>query len=320
MKIESPIATEYLPKYESEHPLAEGDESWSEKFLQALFWTFDDFPMLKNWLDENTAGIDLLGKAVRKHAFFVPYIRERETSSFFDVFFHSEATTPPKGLAKAAQARAKYRLGIGDIDGAIDDIITMHLLARHIGKQGTLIFYGVATAIEGAAHSMDIACNPEFPPTKEQIQRLITELNALSPRWTWRDVLESERYFVLGNILGDYWGAGGPQSTILSFPAMRWIIDINIFMERTNEIYDAILDETTIDGKTLDEFREWGRKQSRQMFTVRSRSLMYAEYFPIRVVGAIVEARRYQQLNEDAFNAKLEELQNLLDGTATALP
>ena len=321
MKIESPVATEYLPKYDSEHPPAEGEDNQSEKFRQAVFWTFDDFPMLKDWLDENTAGIDLLGEAVRKPAFFVPYVREQETASFFDVFLHSDATTPPKGLAKAAQARAKYRLGIGDIDGAIDDIITMHFLARHTGKQGTLIFHSVAAAIEGAANSMDITVNPKFPPTRGQIERLIRELNALPPRWTVKEVLESERYFVLGNLLGDYWGYSEPLAGgILSVPAVRWIIDINIFLERMNEIYDAVINETTIDGKTLEEFQEWALNSSRLPLTVRSRSLMYAEVTLCLLGDVAKNIREIQQRSESALNANLEKLQNYLDGTATALP
>ncbi|MCL2711069.1 MAG: hypothetical protein FWE95_09340, partial [Planctomycetaceae bacterium] len=221
------------------------------------YWTFDDFPMFQDWYEENTAAIDLLGEAVRKPTFFIPYVREHEKESMFDSWGSVMSVQVVREWARAAQARANYRLGIGDIDGAIDDIITIRLLGRHTGKQGTIVAGLVGIALEGMGVAVGIGSNPEFPPTKEQIERLIRELDALPPRWTVTEAIESERYFGLGVLYDFYWGTSpGMHSNI--FPLMffpNWSIDINVALARHNQLYDALVTpEAIIDVTALPSF------------------------------------------------------------------
>ena len=238
----------------------------SSKFNNASrgLWTFDDFPMLQEWYDENTAGIDLLGEAVRKPVFRIPFVRENENVPFVDAFFFpSDKFQIMRDWARAAHARATYRLGIGDIDGAIDDIMTIRHLGRHAIKHGTLVMGLMGIAIEGMGISIGIGSNPEFPPTKEQIERLMREIESLPPRYTLNEVLESERFFALATMQDMYGGnhSGNTLNQFLLMPLMGLTIDINVALARLNKVHDSLLvPGATIDGKTLEEFLDPSRQ------------------------------------------------------------
>jgi len=222
--------------------------------------TPDEFPLLKDYVEANTAGIDLLGEAVRKPAFRIPYVRENENTPVTDSILQLGEAQMMKGWGSSALARALYRIEIGNIDGAIYDIVTLHHLARHTVKHGTLIFAQVGIAIKGMALSVGIGSNPECPPTKEQIERLMREMDALPPRWTLEEALESERYFGLATMQDQYWGnfSGGDISM---FPMMGLTMDINVALTRLNKVYDALLiPGATIDGKTLEELLDPSRQ------------------------------------------------------------
>ena len=257
MKLES--LWTIISQYDKDHPPAEGEQKLWDKFHSATHSVFNDFPMLKDWLEENMAGIDLLAEAVRKPAFYIPYVRENENSPAFESLLRSDNVHIIREWARVVRARATYRLGVGDIDGAIDDIVTAHHLARHAGKQGTLVSGLIGIAVEGMAYSIGIGSNPEFPPTKEQIERLIAELDSLPPRWTFNEALESERLFGLAALQDIYWGNNPGMNEPfpyfrLLFPNMGWTFDINIALTKQNKVYDAMTGIT--DDKMLEKFFE----------------------------------------------------------------
>jgi len=296
LKIESPYGADYLAKYDKENPPTEEKQKQRDKFSlrQTTIWTLDEYPMLKDWLDENTVGIDLLGEAVRKSAFRIPYTRENEYTPIIDMIWNGavfETTQSTREWARAAAARAQYRIGIGDIDGAIDDIVTIHILARHTGRQGFLVSGLVGIAIEGVARSIGIGGNPEFPPTKEQIERFVTEINALPLRPTLSEVLESERYFVLAGLQDRYWGKESyPSPTAMGIP-LRWAIDINVYLTRANKIYDVITGKsTTVDGKELEDILQPSWNPLPLLF-VRSRSNRFIDTEASLFIPAMQAAR-----------------------------
>ncbi|MCL2710818.1 MAG: DUF2497 domain-containing protein, partial [Planctomycetaceae bacterium] len=157
-----------------------------DKFSALPFWILDDYPMLKDWLDENTPGIDVLAEAVRKPVFFIPIVHADESPLAWN--FPASGMLF-QGWAQAVHARATYRLGIGDIDGAMDDLVTLHRFGRHTGNQITLLFWVLGRYGEALGSTVDIGSHPEFPPTKAQIERLVTELHALPPRQPFAEVI-----------------------------------------------------------------------------------------------------------------------------------
>ncbi len=221
--------------------------------LMGTPWTLEEYPFMEDWLKRSGPALDLIGEAVRKPTFKIPYIRENENTPIFESLLPLEEVQMTREWARTLQTRIRYRLGIGDIDGAIDDTITCHLLARHIGKHGTLVAYLVGIAIEGVATAVGIAENPEYPPTKEQIQRLMAELDKLPPRRTAGEAFESERFFSLAAMQDLYWG-NSPESTDNDsflqrlYPFMSWTMDINISMERINGAFDVLAGENVDEG------------------------------------------------------------------------
>jgi len=198
--------------------------------------------------------------------------------------------------ARAARDRATYRIGIGDIDGAIDDIMTAHHLGRHAGKQGALVSGLLGIAIEGMGYSIGIGSNPEFPPTKEQIERLMRELEALPPRYTLNEVLESERIFGLAAMQDIYWGInpGYSHHELPLLPFMGLTMDINVALTRLNKVHDALVDpEATIDGRTLDELLEPSLRDWNPLpfFSIRSRTNRIMDPLTALLLPAMQAAR-----------------------------
>ena len=249
-----PIVSPYdiIVQYDKEHPPVEGELKLFDRLWNNTFWTFDEFPMLKDWLDENMTGIDLLAEAVRKPVFFIPSVREHEDISVVETRddLNDLVGGPVRKWARIMRVRATYRLGIGDIDGAIDDIMTLHLLSRHAGKHGSLTMGIPSALIEGVGYSIGIGSNPEFPPTKEQIERLMREMDALPPRPTLGDLFEMERYWHLNALQDAYHNNGGTMccggscSRETGTNNIRLQEDFNVVMKGVNKHFDEQINET----------------------------------------------------------------------------
>ncbi|MDR0327250.1 MAG: DUF1559 domain-containing protein, partial [Planctomycetaceae bacterium] len=323
LKIES--AYGHLKKYDEANPADDEKQTHSYQFDRKRFWTFDDFPELKDWLDENSAGLDLLGEAVRKPVFRIPYTRRDENASILERVLSGSEMVLCREWARAAQARVGYRRGIGDIDGAIDDIVTIHRLGRHVGRLGTLVYGLVGIAIEGmGSATTGIGNNPEFPPTKEQIERLMTEINALPPRVALNEVLLSERLFGLATWQDLYWSNDTWQEDGLwgwwinkppyacLYPYLIRTVDLNTLLARTNKAYDAFdTSDRTLDGKPLEEALKPSWNPLRYL-TVRSRSKQIANGLNGALGFAVDAAQEAWRRCECADNMKRLTLALLL--------
>jgi hypothetical protein len=207
-------------------------------------WTLDDLPMMKPWLEENGPALDLVGKAVRKPAFCFPLVRPREEATLYSMAFGEIQRM--RAFTRMLQARADYRIGTGDIDGAIDDLVACERLGRHVQRQGTVITRLVGIAIDGIAASIGIAANRESQPTKEQLQRLVDEHNALPSLPNMDRMRLAERYYILDSLqalavgkkslaeLFSVWA--GNDEFRPGFAAIS--VDWNIVMRRVNADYD----------------------------------------------------------------------------------
>ncbi|MHB0961528.1 MAG: DUF1559 family PulG-like putative transporter [Pirellulaceae bacterium] len=159
-------------------------------------WTLADLPMMGPWLEKNGPVIDLVGEAVRKSTFRFPLIRPHEDSILLEMIVLGEIQRT-RSFARMIQTRVHYRIGMGDIDGAIDDVITCKRLGRHMQHQQTLIARLVGIAVEGVADTLGIAANRQSQPTEAQLQRFVAELNSLPPRPDIDRMMLVERYMTL---------------------------------------------------------------------------------------------------------------------------
>ncbi len=228
-------------------------------------WTLEEQPFMRDWLDRANPFLDFLGKAVRKPVFTIPYTRENENDLLITTLPQVWPFQMVRDWARSLRVRVQYRLGIGDIDGAIDDLGTIYRLGRHIGRHGLFVDGVVGIAIEDVALAQGIAAKPKFPPTKEQIERLFRELDTLPPRNTVQDCLETERLYMLGCCQDVLYHQSWSQQDLdieellssqtpfylnLPFP-LRYVYDPNIMMRRTNEAMDALVAGT----QTEHDFR-----------------------------------------------------------------
>ncbi len=235
-------------KRQHEEALKTNPDAVSDYEFQNTFyskpWTLEEFPFMEGWLEKANPALDILAEALRKPAFRIPYIRENEDASLISALPLDDIRTT-RDWARSFSVRYQYRLGIGDIDGAIDDILSMHRLGRHVGQDGMFIQSLLGLAIEGVGIAQGIASNPKFPPTKEQLERLFSELKKLDgelPRGSMEKAFEMERLFCLGMCQDLLWGKLKDESDgPININPVGWqlLFDTSLLFQRFNEGFDA---------------------------------------------------------------------------------
>lgn len=198
-------------------------------------WNMDDLPMLKVWLEESGNTLDLLGEAVRKPNFEVPFVRLDENKTLISLLFFEGPRL--RGFARALQCRANYRIGTGDFDGAIDDVMTCKRLGRHLQNQFNVIDRLTGVAIEGIADAIRVFDVRTSQCTKEQILRLVRETNMLPARRSLDRILFFERLVFLDLI--DLYSSRGYDGYDENVKTMIKLgIDWNTVAKRINQKFD----------------------------------------------------------------------------------
>jgi hypothetical protein len=225
------IITEYYAKRGEAIPLQKLDKAW----------TLEDLPMLSDWVATVDAPLDVAAEMFRKPVFFLPCVLDEQsyrTGKSRNLFTHSETNFQMiRSLAQQYKARATYRLTSGNIDGTIDDIITIYQLGRkfeqHSLKFSQLLF-GFTT--EGMAHGVPLVADWDHLPTKEQLQRLWEMIDQQPPRPSFEKTFERKRVFVLSDVQ-----ALMNNDIVLNIevPSYLLLCDRNIVYRRINEAFDT---------------------------------------------------------------------------------
>ena len=216
-------------------------------------WTLDDLPMMAPWLEKNGPALDLVGEAVRRPAFFFPLVGPNEEATLGgDVTFVALGEMQrTRSFARMLLARANYRIGVGDIDGAINDVVTCERLGRHVESQGTILASLVGIAVRGMAASVGVAANRQSLPTKEQLQRFVEELDAIPLRPNTDRMWLAERYYTLDSLQAMAFGEGSLAALFSAWGAIEQYkpgiaahlpVDWNVIMRRVNGYYDNLYD------------------------------------------------------------------------------
>ena len=201
-------------------------------------WTLEDYPMLADWVNEIDIPLDAIAETVRKPIFFFPLLQCPESAQSGKPQHMLELRLPgvqaSREIAQIFQARATFRIGQGNIDGAIDDQLTMLHWGRQVATTGSIIVqHLVGVSMEAMARAIPVGANPERPLTEQQIRRILEGLNALPPRTPFTDVFEIERFITLSSI--QY-----IDMTENKHLFRKRAYDINIVYRRLNELFDAM--------------------------------------------------------------------------------
>ena len=216
-------------------------------------WTLEQLPMLEKWINEIDVPLDAIAEAIQKPVFFVPLVQSQGSVESGRPELLMALLIPDiqltRDIARMFQVRATFRIAQGNIDGAIDDKLTLHRLGRLISPSGTMISYLVGISIEGMAWGIPVGANPDHPLAEEQLRHILAGLDALPPRIPLNDVLEWERYVALDAVqlvardnislsdLSLLSEAGIPAwYGLATYLPCNW----NIVYRRMNEVFDAM--------------------------------------------------------------------------------
>jgi len=220
-------------------------------------WTLEKYPILADWVNEIDAPLDAIAEALRKEVFYPPLLLTSEVTQravppeLFSILLGETTRTYnfSFGIIQHFSARAGYRIAQGNIDGAIDDTISILRWSRYVARTGTLIQYIIGFAFEERARTIPIGGNPEHPLTEQQIRRFLAELDALPPHRPYTEAVEWERSMMLSFVqimaIGDIhsvppveWFPSLQTNPFVRFSRLNW----NVVFRRINEMYDATLE------------------------------------------------------------------------------
>lgn len=228
-------------------------------------WTREQLPMMADWLDHNTAMVDVVGEAVRQPEFVIPYTSSPRGAVRYTAGFYESRRL--RSFANGFRVRAQYRLAAGDVDGAIDDIVSCARLGRQLQGPGFSFNNLVGVAFEAQAQSVGAGGSLEHQPTEQQWQRLLDELNQLPERGPIAQSLEIERLNLLDRVQSM---AHGELDEILNeheeiLRERNYGLDWNVVARRVNENYDRwLLGHTMVevDASALDGFYSRGERST----------------------------------------------------------
>ena len=235
-------------------------------------WTLEEYPFMQKWLEENEDALNLLNEVSRKPYFYVPVVKDEETSIFeetaneMDYHFHMFL----RNYSRALHARANYHLGTGNIDAAIQDKLTIVRLGRY-GGHGVGVIPGlIGIACEGIGVSIGIGSNLDALPNREQLQHLFDEYQSLPPRMSMETISEIERLKALDFVQNFYlhgFDTKVLESYFFAGTIPDWVNYVNLFgfdynhvMREVNKSFDTGMADPFAP-KRSDLFRLRGRSQ-----------------------------------------------------------
>jgi hypothetical protein len=238
---------EYLYRHVRAQGLDESQQYELEFALESKLsapWTLSELPMMGPWIEQHQAIVALLGEAVRKPFFLTVPCRPRHPDSR-DLFVYDDV--PRIGeFGKILQAFSCYRIGNGDLEGGMYDLISCARLARHLQRQAAITSHMAGLAMEGIAASTAIAGNRKALPTREQLSRFVAELAALPPSTSLDDLAIGEHWRML-NLIQRVAHGDAQWDTLET--EMMWVPDADANSEDTksHERSERLLSQLSVD-------------------------------------------------------------------------
>ena len=269
-------------------------------------WTLDDLSAMTDWLVEAEEPLNALADMVSKPVFCIPFLETREAVINGKPTNIAYMPMPDlklmRDVTRALLVRANYRIGMGNIDGAIDDAITCMRLGRHLTHNNCVVCLLMGMVIEDIGYSLSFGADPEHPPTVEQLRRFLASIDSLRPRSPIENVIKGERLLALSDIDDAMKGGEGyledfPQ--IIKFLGKR--SDPNVVYQEINFIFDK-LDAGCLESGCLPD--DISSSDAFQSITTRGRSRLFAWHYSDMLLSVIEAAHEAVRRRECALNMK----------------
>jgi hypothetical protein len=194
----------------------------------------DQKTAIKNFLAASNETIDSLNTALEKPYFWADYNAAGpliiEVNSVLAVnpelwnnIMHFLG--PYRQIAQILAARTNWRAYSGDIDGAVNDLITLIRFTSHLEKQGLLAEQLSAVAIEALACSRTTMLLSRVDIPAAQLKRLQDELSVSSVKHEFPFDLNGERAFWYEHIQHGFTDDGKGNGKILKVATIYFVSD-----------------------------------------------------------------------------------------------
>jgi hypothetical protein len=212
-----------------------------------------DDPEMTACFRANEKPLAMLAEASRRPRFYIPWPSAQNPPTLFDgvvTFPMGQLRTAGRILAWRAQVRAQA----GDFDAAIEDLMTIHRLARLQWQRSTFIDYLVAISFEGIACNAEKGIIQNLAIPKQQAAKLAKNLQSLPPMPMSH--LDAERLLSLdtsmvvarhgfgalvhlyGQMLGQFASPSSKSAVKVKLPDFD--MDMDEYLRTYNAVFDSL--------------------------------------------------------------------------------
>lgn len=226
-------------------------ERWSQGMEKP--WVAKDDLVLAKWLELNDDAIELMRQASQCSRYYAPLIRSGEIEGSLLMAVSLPLIPETRHVARIMSIRSMYRLGNDDLEGAFEDCLAIHRLARLIGQGPTLIDGLVGIAVDGMAYGIDVRIARHPKLREQQALRFRERIEKLAPFSDMAQKLDvTERYTMLDVITSIPRDGSksfqslmefevlAPQTLLLGKLISPTSVDWNFVLKRTNGLYDLM--------------------------------------------------------------------------------
>ena len=245
----------YMRKYKEKKKAEVGEENFKDddpedrKLFETLTkapWTAEDYPVVAQWVKQDSALLDYFGQCVR----MPNYTCYRWPSdSLIAILLPDVQAT--RDFARSLQVRINERIGRGDLEGAWYDVMSMKHIAVHYRSEPVLVTCLVGIAIDGIANASAQQILTHGSLTQTQLERFLQDLNDLPQTNSFSLTMTLERmgayellqFFKEGHgkeIYDEYeqWADEVEKNKLRTMRHLALLpIDANIAGERLTELY-----------------------------------------------------------------------------------
>lgn len=220
---------EAIEEYREKHGL---DRSETNQY----YLNFSKSPVFEGWIEEMEPSLDIVRDAFGAKVFCIPITRANANETAVDMK-HGYYFMRISGLISMMNDRIRDRLSRGDMDGAIEDRISLYMLVRKLESQR---LYNNISSPEfmPVIDRVTLVSSAGNYPNEKQLLRLLEATRGLPPHFAPEKELLLRKYYILDSIQRI---ALGRETEDESRLVRLMFLDWNVFMRRYNENWERHL-------------------------------------------------------------------------------